>query len=163
VLSAYSLGKAQRLIYNLAVYGHKFYVHGAIFNMHEVVKKIFPLPEVTYLTAETPKEEVKNGIIIATGSAIDSPWMRKWQPYSLGICSGWMQVRGAQRRRNADAGFVLSDHADWQGLLDAVLATGADCVYAMHGFSAQLARYLKEQYGLKADVVKTKFGEEDEV
>ncbi len=163
VLSAYSLGKAQRLIHNLAVYGHKFYVHGAIFNMHEVVKKMFPLPDVTYLTAETPKDEVKKGIIIATGSAIDSPWMKKWHPYSLGICSGWMQVRGAQRRRNADAGFVLSDHADWQGLFEAVLATGADCVYATHGFSAQLARYLREQYGLKADVVKTKFGEEDEV
>jgi putative mRNA 3-end processing factor len=162
VLSAYSLGKAQRLIHNLSAFGHKFYVHGAIFNMHEVVKKIFPLPDVTYLNAETPKEEVKKGIIIATGSAIDSPWMKRWQPYVLGVCSGWMQVRGHQRRRNADAGFVLSDHADWQGLLDAILATEADCVYATHGFSAQLARYLKEQYNIKADVVKTAFGEDEE-
>ena len=162
VLSAYSLGKAQRLIHGLSAYGHKFYVHGAIFNMHEVVKKIIPLPEVTYLNAETPKDEVKKGIIIATGSAIDSAWMKRWQPYVLGVCSGWMQVRGHQRRRNADAGFVLSDHADWQGLLDAILATEADCVYATHGFSAQLARYLREQYNIKADVVKTAFGEDEE-
>lgn len=162
VLSAYSLGKAQRLIYNLAKYGHQFYVHGAIYNMHEVVRKTWHLPEVTYLRPETPKEDVKQGIIIATGSAIDSPWMKRWSPYSLGICSGWMQVRGAQRRRNADAGFVLSDHADWQGLIDAVLATQASCVYATHGFSPQLARYLREQYHLKADVVKTAFGEDEE-
>jgi len=162
VLSAYSLGKAQRLIYNLAKYGHRFYVHGAIYNMHDVVRKTWDLPEVTYLRPETPKEEVKQGIIIATGSAIDSPWMKRWSPYSLGICSGWMQVRGAQRRRNADAGFVLSDHADWQGLIDAILATGASCVYATHGFSAQLARYLREQYNIKADVVKTAFGEDEE-
>lgn len=162
VLSAYNLGKAQRLIYNLSKYGHKFYVHGAIYNMHEVVRKTWNLPEVTYLRPETPKEEVKQGIIIATGSAIESPWIKRWSPYVLGICSGWMQVRGAQRRRNADAGFVLSDHADWQGLIDAVLATEAECVYATHGFSAQLARYLREEYSIKADVVKTAFGEDEE-
>jgi putative mRNA 3-end processing factor len=161
VLSAYSLGKAQRLIHTLSAYGHKFYVHGAIYNMHEVVKQVFPLPDVQYLTAEIPKEEVKKGIIIATGSAIDSPWMKKWSPYALGICSGWMQVRGAQRRRNADAGFALSDHADWKGLLKAILATGAETVYATHGFSAQLARYLSEQYHLRTEVIKTAF-EEDE-
>lgn len=160
VLSAYSLGKAQRLIHNLSPFGYRFFVHGAIYQMHEVVRQCWSqLPEVTYLRPETPKEEVKKGIIIATGSAIDSPWMKRWTPYVLGICSGWMQVRGAQRRRNADAGFVLSDHADWQGLLDATLATGADCVYATHGFSAHLARYLKEQYGMQTGVVKTNFGE----
>ncbi|RYZ47956.1 MAG: DNA ligase-associated DEXH box helicase, partial [Sphingobacteriales bacterium] len=32
VLSAYSLGKAQRLVYGLFPYGYHFYVHGAIYN-----------------------------------------------------------------------------------------------------------------------------------
>lgn len=162
VLSAYSLGKAQRLIYNLSRYGYQFYVHGAIYNMHEVVKTEWNLPEVTHLRPDTPKDDVKKGIIIATGSAIDSPWMKRWSPYSLGICSGWMQVRGVQRRKNADAGFVLSDHADWNGLIEATLATEAECVYVTHGFSAQLARYLSEQYGLKTGVVQTAFGEDEE-
>ncbi len=162
VLSAYSLGKAQRLIHNLSAYGHKFYAHGAIYNMHEAVQQIWPMPDIEYLRPETPKEVVKDGIIIATGSAIDSPWIKRWQPYSLGICSGWMQVRGAQRRRNADAGFALSDHADWKGLLQAILATEAECIYATHGFSAQLSRYLREEYQLKADVVKTAFGEDED-
>jgi putative mRNA 3-end processing factor len=47
-------------------------------------------------------------------------------------------------------------------LLEAVDATGASCVYATHGYSAQLARYLAETRGLKTDVVKTSFGEEAE-
>jgi putative mRNA 3-end processing factor len=162
VLSAYSLGKAQRLIHTLSAYGHRFYVHGAIYNMHEVVRQITNIPEVTWLRPETPKEDVKSGIIIATGSAIDSPWMKRWSPYSLGVCSGWMQVRGAQRRRNADAGFALSDHADWPGLLEAILATGAECVYTTHGFSAPLSRYLQETYNIKGGVVKTAFGEDEE-
>jgi putative mRNA 3-end processing factor len=162
VLSAYSLGKAQRIIHALTALGHKFYAHGAIYNMNETVRKFMPFPEITYLTSDTPKSDVKDGIIIVPPSAVDSPWMRRWQPYSLGICSGWMQVRGNQRRRNADAGFVLSDHADWQGLLDAVRATEAECVYVTHGFSATLARYLTETYGVKAGVVKTSFGEDEE-
>jgi len=78
------------------------------------------------------------------------------------VCSGWMQVRGHMRRRNADAGFALSDHADWDGLLQAVQATGAERVFATHGFSSVFARYLSEK-GIDArEVSTTQFGDEDE-
>jgi putative mRNA 3-end processing factor len=162
ILTAYSLGKSQRLIHALSQYGYHFYVHGATYNMNETVRKFYPMPEVTHLKPDTPKDEVKGGIIMAPGSAIDSPWVRRWAPYAVGVCSGWMQVRGAQRKRNADGGFPLSDHADWDGLLAAVDATGAECVYATHGYSAQLARYLEETRGIKTGVVKTSFGEDEE-
>jgi putative mRNA 3-end processing factor len=162
VLSAYSLGKAQRLIHALSALGHKFYVHGAIYNMHEALKLTMQLPDIHYLRPDTPKEAVRDGIIIVPPSSANTTMLRRWQPYSLGICSGWMQVRGAQRRRNADAGFVLSDHADWPGLLSAIKATEAECVYVTHGFSAALSRFLREEYGLKSGVVETAFGEDEE-
>jgi putative mRNA 3-end processing factor len=162
VLVAYSLGKSQRLIHGLSQYGYPIYGHGATYNMHQACRQVRDMPDITYLSKEISKEEVKKGIIICPGSAVDSPWMKRWTPYALGVCSGWMQVRGAQRRRNADAGFVLSDHADWKGLLQAVEATGAECVYATHGFSATLARYLREEKGIQADIVKTSFGEDEE-
>jgi putative mRNA 3-end processing factor len=73
-----------------------------------------------------------------------------------------MQVRGNVRRRNADAGFALSDHADWNGLLETVKATGAEKVYVTHGFQAAFSRYLNE-IGIEAGEVKTEYGtEEDE-
>ena len=75
--------------------------------------------------------------------------MKRFSNYSVGICSGWMQVRGNVRRKNADAGFVLSDHADWEGLLASVKATGATKVYTTHGFQSAFARYLNEQ-GIEA-------------
>ena len=87
--------------------------------------------------------------------------MRRFSPYATGICSGWMQVRGNVRRRNADAGFALSDHADWKGLLAAVTATGAERVFVTHGFQATLSRYLNEK-GIWAGEVKTEFGEDEE-
>ena len=72
-----------------------------------------------------------------------------------------MQVRGNQRRKNADAGFALSDHCDWNGLLAAVEATGAQKVYVTHGFQSVFSRYLNEA-GIEAAEVKTEFGNEDE-
>jgi putative mRNA 3-end processing factor len=162
ILSAYSLGKSQRLIHSLSKFGYKFFVHGAVYNMQQAVQQVMPFPDVTYLNTDTPKDEVKDGIIIVPSADTGNPWLRRWQPHAFGACSGWMQVRGSQRRRNADAGFPLSDHADWQGLLQAIKATGADCVYVTHGSSATLARYLHEEMGLKSGVVKTRFGEDEE-
>jgi putative mRNA 3-end processing factor len=95
------------------------------------------------------------------GSAADSPWIKKMQPVSVGICSGWMQVRGNVRRKNADAGFALSDHADWNGLLETVKATGASKVYVTHGFQSAFSRYLSE-IGIEAGEIKTAFGKEEE-
>ncbi len=71
-----------------------------------------------------------------------------------------MQVRGNFRRKNVDAGFALSDHADWKGLLSAIEATGAQKVFVTHGFQAALSRYLNER-GIEAAEVKTEFGEEE--
>jgi putative mRNA 3-end processing factor len=163
VLFAYSLGKAQRLIRALGGLGIPIFVHGAIWNVQETLKTAgWDFPSVEWVTPETPKERFKGQIVIAPPSADDSPWLRKFIPYSLAVCSGWMQVRGNVRRRNADAGFALSDHADWTGLLSAVKATGARQVLVTHGFQSAFSRYLNEREGLQAAEVDTAFGEEDE-
>ncbi len=163
VLVAYTLGKSQRIVHGLAKYGVKIYAHGATVNMNDAVRPFRPeLPQIEKLTKDTPKEDVLAGAILCPGSALDTPWLRRWYPYAVGSCSGWMQVRGAQRRRNADAGFALSDHADWPGLLDAIDATGAENIWATHGFSSTLARFVTETRGLNGGVVKTQYGEEEE-
>jgi putative mRNA 3-end processing factor len=74
-----------------------------------------------------------------------------------------MRIRGARRRRSLDRGFVLSDHADWPGLLGAIDATGAARVWVTHGYRAPLVRWLRDK-GLDAQSVETRFeGEQDEV
>lgn len=157
VLIAYSLGKAQRLLYPIHEVSEKIFAHGATWNVHQTLLEngwTFPLME--RITPETPKEAFKGGVVIAPPSADGSPWMKKFNPYAIGVCSGWMQVRGNFRRRNADAGFALSDHADWNGLLTAVKATGASKVYVTHGFQSAFSRYLNEQ-GLAAFEVRTAY------
>ncbi len=155
VLFGYSLGKAQRIIDNLDQSIGEIFLHGAIWNTNEaLIKNGAPLPRLTHATKEIPKERFKGCMIIAPPGAMNSSWMRKFQPYDTGICSGWMMIRGAKRRRAADRGFVLSDHADWNGLNEAVAATGAENIYVTHGYTASYSKWLCVQ-GLNAREVHT--------
>jgi putative mRNA 3-end processing factor len=140
------------------------YMHGATYNMHQsLITARFPLPSVNVerITPETPKEKLKTAIVIAPPGAEGSPWMKKFFPYAVGVCSGWMQVRGIMRRRNVDGGFALSDHADWNGLLSAVKETGAEKIFVTHGFQSVFSRYLNEM-GIWSAEVKTEYGDEAE-
>ena len=166
VLIAYPLGKAQRVLQAVKEVSNNIYAHGAVYNMHQTLLSagILPegmLPELKRVVPEMPKETFRNAVIIAPPSAESSPWIKKFTPYSLGICSGWMRVRGNQRRKNADEGFVLSDHCDWNGLLSSVEATGAQRVFVTHGFQSVFARYLNEA-GIEAAEIKTEYGTEEE-
>jgi putative mRNA 3-end processing factor len=54
---------------------------------------------------------------------------------------------------------VLSDHADWPGLLSAIGSTGAQRVIVTHGSSGAMVRYLQEQ-GLQAESFQTEYGDD---
>jgi len=161
VIVGYSLGKAQRVLQNLDLSIGKVYTHGVIENTNEALRRngviLKPTERIIF---ESAKEEVRKGIIIAPPSSVGTPWMRKFQPYSFGYCSGWMAIRGAKRRRAADRGFVLSDHADWDGLLSAIDATGCESVYLTHGYTAPFTRYLNE-IGFDAHEVHTLYGDDE--
>jgi putative mRNA 3-end processing factor len=73
-----------------------------------------------------------------------------------------MLLRGARRRRNVDRGFILSDHADWPGLMEAITATGAPRVIVTHGYVEPLVRWLAEQ-GLQSGAFKTQYGDDEDV
>ncbi len=153
LLLGYSLGKIQRVLQGIGEVAGPIYAHGSILQMNEVLKQTgIVLPEVLPL----PKTLEKGAIILAPPAAVGSPWARKLNPVRTAFVSGWMQLRGNRRRRGGDAGFVLSDHADWPGLLSAIKATGAENIYLTHGYKAILARYLREQ-GYQAVELDTLF------
>lgn len=156
-ITAYSLGKAQRIIKNLDHSIGKVYTHGAIENTNEVLREAgLALQDTVRVTKDIDKKAYQGSIVIAPPSAINSPWMRKFKPLSLGIASGWMQLRGTRRRRAADRGFALSDHADWPGLLQAIKATEAERVITTHGYTNVFSRYLNE-IGIASIEEKTLF------
>lgn len=156
VILAYALGKAQRVHSHLDATIGDIYLHGAVDNVNAIYQQhVRPLPAARRIDASVNRKDIRGAMIIAPPSAADTPWLRSLQPYKLGICSGWMQLRGTRRRRNADKGFVLSDHADWTQLNTAVTETGAEQVYVTHGYKSIYARWLTDNYHVKATEVET--------
>ena len=97
--------------------------------------------------------------MIAPPAVHGSAWARRLGELGDAFASGWMQLRGARRRRGVDRGFVLSDHADWPGLQRAIAATGAARVIVTHGYEAVMVRWLQQQ-GLQAGSFRTEYGDD---
>ncbi len=157
VLGAYALGKAQRLLANVDASIGPILTHGAVEATNEVLRaQGLRLPETIRVTPETDPRDHPGALVLATPSALGTPWMRRFGAASTGLASGWMALRGVRRRRAADRGFVMSDHADWDGLNTAIRETGAETVLVTHGYTAVFRRWLEEA-GYDARIVETEF------
>ena len=161
VLGVYALGKAQRLIAGLAGVGvGPVLTHGAVEATNAVMRaQGLALPETVPVTRELDVGAHRGRLVLAPPSALGTPWVRRFGKVSVGFASGWMRLRGVRRRRGADRGFVISDHADWDGLNAAIAATGAERVLVTHGYTAVFARWLTE-LGYDAGVLATDFSGE---
>lgn len=157
IISAYSLGKAQRVLKGIDPSIGPILVHGAVANMNTVLEATgLVLPPWEQITKDTPKERFRNALVITPGSAIGTAWSNKMKPFASAMASGWMQLRGWRRRGNIDKGFVLSDHADWDALLLAIKETGAERVIATHGYTDVFSQYLRS-VGYDATAESTEF------
>lgn len=163
ILLCYALGKAQRLLAELARRCDRtVHLHGAMVPLVQAYRDagIHMLP--TLPVSDSAKgRDFAGELILAPPSAAGSPWLRRFRAGSLGFASGWMLIRGNRRRRNYERGFVLSDHADWPGLLRSVRESGAKRVLFTHGQSEPIAQYLAES-GLQTGVLETELGRYDE-
>jgi hypothetical protein len=157
VLFAYALGKAQRLLASIDASIGPIYLHGALVNPTSLYQNQgCLLPDCRPVSEAPTGTRWHESLIIAVPSAAGSPWLRRFGEVSTAMASGWMAIRGNRRRRALDRGFVLSDHADWDGLLRTVRECGAEHVWVTHGFAPILARYLSEQ-GVDAAPLSTAF------
>jgi putative mRNA 3-end processing factor len=158
VLFAYALGKAQRVLAGVDAGIGPVLVHGAVARFLPVYLAAgVALPEV--VGSEAAASVRGRGLVVAPPSTAGSPWLRRFGAVSTAFASGWMQVRGNRRRRNLDRGFALSDHADWNGLIQAIRATGAPRVLLTHGQAPTLERWLRE-HGWDAEPLHTSFDDE---
>lgn len=162
ILYCYALGKAQRLLAELAAHTDRpAYLHGAIDTGTAIYRAAgIPLLQTRRIADEPRGSDFAGELVLAPPSAAGSPWIRRFRKAQHGFASGWMQVRGNRRRRNYDRGFVVSDHADWPALLRTVRETGARRVIATHGATDALVRALNES-GIATGVFRTDYGGED--
>ena len=163
LLIGYALGKAQRALAGLDPSVGPIFLHGAVKRVTDAYRQTgIELPETKQVWEATRGYDWSKTIVVAPPSANGTPWVRRFGDHSTAFMSGWMAIRGARRRRAVDRGFVLSDHIDWPALLETIEATGAERVWATHGYSQQVVRYLQEM-GKDASVLPTRWeGEQDD-
>lgn len=163
VLQCYSFGKAQRILSGIDASIGPVIVHSAVEPLNAAYRAAgVALPLTQTVTQVTDKSEFQRVLVLCPPSAAAGPWIRNFGEASHAFASGWMQLRGARRRGGHDRGFVLSDHADWPGLMQAIAATGAARVIVTHGSVAVMVRHLQEQ-GLQAEAFETRYGDEADV
>lgn len=161
LLFCYSLGKAQRILSELMKFtDEEVFAHGAIENLNQIYKVL----EIPMLGTKPITDDIKDfagRLIIAPPSAHRSVWMKKFKNISTGFASGWMSVRGIRKGRSYDKGFVLSDHADWKGLVETVKQTKASRIYVTHGSKDIFSKYLRDTLNLDARPLETQYEDED--
>jgi len=160
LLLCYAFGKAQRVLAELHRLGidDEVLLHGSVERLMPTYREAGVAMPPTRPLADLPRGEALAGrLVIAPPGALRGRGLARLQQAQSAFVSGWMAVRGARRRRGTGRGFVLSDHADWPGLLQSVRDSGARQVYVTHGQSSALARYLREVEGISAEPLEGAF------
>ncbi len=165
IIFCYSLGKAQRILSLLKPFTDQpVFLHGAIQSLTEIyAQKGVPLIPFLPVSGKDKKDTFKEDLILAPPSAAGSPWLKRFPHFRNASASGWMQVRGTRKRKNMDKGFVLSDHADWNGLIKTIEESKASRILTTHGNTSVLAKYVREHLQKDATELKgLEFIEEEE-
>jgi putative mRNA 3-end processing factor len=160
VVGAYSLGKTQHVLAGIDAAIGPVYVHPAAEAINAAHRAEGVALPATRDWAELEDPQALRGALVVAPPSAQSPW--RWQRavrVRESFASGWMQQHKARHRAGLDRGFVLSDHADWPGLLAAVASTGCERVVVTHGDEAVLVRALTER-GLACGTFRTAFGDE---
>lgn len=154
VIFAYSFGKAQRLLAGLDPSIGPIYCHEAVDQVNQEYRETsISLPETIVSSSCGPDAAQPGAMIIAPPGAAGTDWLAGFGDAATACASGWMLVRKTRRWRHADRGFILSDHADWPGLHEAIQATGAEHVLVTHGQVGVMVRSLNQQ-GIRAAALK---------
>jgi Cft2 family RNA processing exonuclease len=143
VLLANALGKAQELMLALAPHGFRFALEERCVPFaHSYEGSGVRLPEWAPLD-DAPGDRV----VVAPPAGKDA--VRRLARYRTALISGWAQDASFWRVFGADVAFPLSDHCDFDELLDVIRRSGAEKVYTVHGFADDFAKHLRKR-GVRA-------------
>jgi putative mRNA 3-end processing factor len=149
ILMGYQLGKAQTIT---QLFGHwdPLYFHDSVKEMNSLHQKLgIPLKDgIGHSEAE------KNGLLDKKPWVMVAPLMSaknkfiqdmksKYGAVTIGF-SGWAQSTRFSFGRRTDYSITMSDHCDFNELVNMVVQSGAEQVYTIHGFVDEFAEYLKK-------------------
>jgi DNA ligase-1 len=148
VLLCHALGKTEEIMLALAPYGFTFSLEKrCVPCAHAYTMAGRPLPDWVELN-----DQIEPGrVVIAPPAGKDE--VRKLGRYRTALVSGWAKDAEFARIFGADATFDLSDHCDFDELLEVVERSGAEQVYTVHGYTEDFARHLRKR-GIRASALE---------
>jgi putative mRNA 3-end processing factor len=149
LVGAYSLGKAQRVIRMLrdAGYDRTIFLHGAMERLCRLYEaEGVALGDLQPATVATGKKgDFAGAIVLCPPSEIAERWARRFPDPVACFASGWMRIRQRAKQANVELPLILSDHGDWDELIQTIRDTGASEVWVTHGREEALVRWCSLQ------------------
>jgi putative mRNA 3-end processing factor len=147
LIGAYALGKCQRLMCLLRENGYDrpIYLHGALQALTQLYTS-FAVDVGSYSSiAGMVPAQLRGQIVLCPPSAIADRWSRRLPHAVPAMASGWMQVRARARQRGAELPLIISDHADWDELMQTIVDVAAPEIWVTHGREDGLIHALTKQ------------------
>lgn len=149
ILMGYQLGKAQTIT---QLFGHwaPLYFHDSVKQMNSLHQKFgVPLKE-----GMGHSEAEKNGLLEKKPWIMVAPMLSsknkfvqdmksKYGAVTIGF-SGWAKSSRFSFGRRTDYSIPMSDHCDFDELVEMVVQSGAEQVYTIHGFVDEFAEHLRK-------------------
>lgn len=143
LVGAYALGKAQRVIRLIRDAGHDepIHIHGALAKLCDYYREQgIDLGRLEPATVETG-EGFAGAIVVGPPSAFADRWARRFPDPVSAFASGWMRIRQRVKQRGVELPLIVSDHSDWDELVETIAETGAGEVWVTHGREEALVRW----------------------
>ena len=140
IVMGYSLGKAQEIVRILTDAGLPVTCHGAVRAMNALYEQHGVPLGVTrpYAAADFHGKKAidlaERGVLVAPPQVARSGFVTKFDHPCRIMMSGWALNNGAQFRYGVDHALPLSDHADFDELLELIDRVRPKKVYTHHGF-----------------------------
>ncbi|MBL8831013.1 MAG: ligase-associated DNA damage response exonuclease [Rhodospirillales bacterium] len=133
LVGVYSLGKCQRVIAELrrAGYDRPIYLHAAhaglcdVYAAHGV--------ELGELRPLAGAGDLAGALVLCPPSSFADGWSKQMRDPVLAGASGWNRVRQRALQGGLELPLIVSDHADWDELLETFADVAAPEIWVTHG------------------------------
>ena len=155
IIGAYSLGKAQEVIATANLGGVTPVVSDVVASVSDIYNRNGVKLEYNTYSELTENEQKTAGLLVTSTTAANGKKqdeavqrMRKKGAKTARV-SGWCAF-SEWALRSVDAGFPVSDHADFSGTMKFVEECNPKQVYTVHGSTKELAKQIQKQLGIHA-------------
>lgn len=140
IVLGYSLGKSQEIIRILTGAGHNVTAHGAVYNVSTIYESLgVPLGRFRRYAFEdfhgpAALDLRERGVLVAPPNCARSAFVTRFDNPCRIILTGWAMLKNAKYRYGVDHALPLSDHADFDELMELIERVRPRKIFTHHGY-----------------------------